>query len=119
MNINYVNNKMVLVFLLLLAIITCSCSNAQLCSNQSCHGSSNGSHVTSTGSSPIYMYNVPLEYVPERSDKLPYQEELQKIHFSVKSTGKYHYSRLLLLLQTWFQTIPANNVKHCPCYNIH
>ena len=119
MNINYVNNKMELVFLLLLAIITYSCSNAQFCSNQSCHDSSNGSHVTSTGSSPMYMYSVPLEHVPERPDKLPYQEELQKIYFSIKSTGKYHYSRLLLLLQTWFQTIPTNNVKHCPCYNIY
>ena len=37
-------------------------------------------------------------------------EIINDIYFSIKSTEKYHESRLHPLLLTWFQTIPPQNV---------
>ena len=42
---------------------------------------------------------------------IPFVETLDKVHISVKSTKKYHLSRVPLLLLTWFQTIPPKNVS--------
>ena len=36
----------------------------------------------------------------------------EDIYVSVKTTPKYHSPRMLPILQTWFQTLPANQV--CP-----
>ena len=42
---------------------------------------------------------------------IPFVETLNKVHISVKSTKKYHLSRISILLLTWFQTVPPKNVS--------
>ena len=37
----------------------------------------------------------------------------EDIYVSVKTTPKYHSPRMLPILQTWFQTLPANQVICC------
>ena len=41
-----------------------------------------------------------------------FEGDLLKIHFSIKSTAKYHNSRLILLLLSWFQAAPPTNVSY-------
>ena len=42
---------------------------------------------------------------------IPFVKTLNKVHISVKSTKKYHLSRISILLLTWFQTVPPQNVS--------
>ena len=72
------------------------------CSVDGCSGSRETSNAsifstrTVLGREPHPLYDA-----NERND----------IYFSIKSTEKYHESRLHLLLLTWFQTIQPHNVS--------
>ena len=86
--------------------------SAELCSNQSCKDISTGVKDnlelrTSITTAEMYGDKVPQ---PIYSD-IPFVETLNKVHISVKSTEKYHLSRVSILLLTWFQTVPPKNVS--------
>ena len=66
----------------------------------------------------LYMLHVVKRYgdkapQPIYNDTrvIPFVKTLNKVHISVKSTKKYHLSRISILLLTWFQTVPPKNVS--------
>ena len=65
----------------------------------------NGSHESTTYSRTV------LGRIPHPLNIKTQNEFINDIYFSIKSTEKYHESRLHPLLLTWFQTIPPQNVR--------
>ena len=85
-----------------------------------CRASENGCSTVEPTDSPKTLLIVEQTFRPSSSVK---QKYLENVYISIKSTAKYHYSRLNLLFLTWFETVPPQNVQlflpATQCYCMH
>jgi hypothetical protein len=95
----------IIVFILcfFFVFIICNYSRSEL-------KTANHSHLvtyTPTGSAPLHYHHITTS-----SSIIPSDDSytINTIYVSIKSTGKYHQSRLKLLMKTWLQTVPHHNV---------
>ena len=98
---------LVLVFLACL-LIRCLSKQQPFCSTQDCHNNADTTVTINTLQSTL-----PITIRPERvAERIPVHPPLDGVHVSVKTTKKNHDVRLSLLVLTWFQTVPKDNVRN-------